>query len=94
MLFFRHIRSIFTAKQFLKALKSSNDEWNVEELLESLFDLPTLLLNLLLFDSSEPFIIVWRCNYAIMLSYKQDVIGVGESNAFQYDLTVKWNEKA
>ena len=78
----------------LRTLDEFNDEWNAEELLESLFNLLTLLLNLLLFDFSEPFIILWRCNYAIMLSYKQDVIGVGESNAFQYDLTVKWNEKA
>ena len=77
----------------LCTLDEFNDEWNAEELLESLFNLLTLLLNLLLFDFSEPFIILWRCNYAIMLSYKQDVIGVGEFNAFQYDLTVKWNEK-
>ena len=78
----------------LCALDEFNDEWNAEELLDSLFNLLTLLLILLLFDSSEPFIVLARCNYAIMLSYKQDVIGVGESNAFQYDLKVKWNEKA
>ena len=78
----------------LCTLNEFSGEWNEEELLESLFNLLTLLLSLLFFDSSEPFIILWRCNYAIMLSYKQDVIGVGESNAFQYDLTVKWNEKA
>ena len=85
----------------LCTLDEFSDEWNEEELLESLFNLLTLLLslltllpNLLLFDSSEPFIILWRCNCAIMLSYNQDVISVGESNPSQYDLTVEPNEKA
>ena len=78
----------------LCTLNEFSNEWNEEEVLESLFNLLTLLLNLILFYSSEPFNILWRCSYAIMLNYKQGVIGVGESNAFQYDLTVKWNEKA
>ena len=40
----------------LCTLDEFSDEWNAEELLKSLLNLLTLLLNLFLFDFSEPFI--------------------------------------